>query len=368
MIKATFNAKEMKEIIGFTANIASQYSVDNSNTYIKVIVGKKSKIVYASRGVYLETKINFKDTSDGEFVIEPFYLEQLPSRSAETTISISKDDEGSYKMSYTNGKSKGELVIANELDAFNKSLMDASDYPSKFVTLNKSQLYNTVSKLLYKSSDNQLDKSVGLPIKIVASGKKATIYSCDSWCALMYSLDLKEKAEKCDVLTQGSLLKIAFSMTDDEMQFASDETYTRIKSKKFDLVVPTQELQILDFDEFYARQGNKPKTSATFKMEDIVGALEDVSNVSNIANIDPKVELSSKDGKITVTNTATVGKAKSVFKAKVKSDFDISIYTFWVTNFQSNFSGEIRFDLYKAAGMLTNKDESVKCIFPIMEA
>lgn len=366
MIKAKFNSKEMKEIVGFVANIANQYAVDSSNSYVKVVVGKHSKIIYAHKGVYLETKINLSDTTEGEFVIEPYYLEELPSRSAETTISVDKDDEGSFKLSYANGKSKGELIIANEVDAFNKQIMDSSDFPSKFVKLNKSQLANTVNKLLYNSTDKDLDKKIGLPIKIVANGKKATVYSGDAWCALIYELELKEKSDKCDILTQGSLLKIAFGMAADEMQFASNETFTRIKCNTFDLVVPTQELQIFEPNAFYESQG-KAKSSVTFNMSELIGGLEDVLNISRIANIDSKVDISVKGDKIIISNKANVGKAKSVVKGKSKKDFDISIYTDWITNFQKNFDGNTKLEVFKSAAVLTSEDSKVTGIIPIID-
>ena len=364
-IKGKFNSKEMKEAVSFIANIANSYAIDNSNNYVKVIVGEKGKLIYAHKGVYLEMKMNFTECKEGEFVIEPYFLEELPSRSNETSFEVDKDEDG-FKFSFANGKVKGDLVINNEMDAFNRQIMDSSEFPSNFVKLNKSQLANTVNKVLYTSSDNELDKKVGLPVKIVSKGKSAQIYAGDNWCALIYTIELKEKAEKCNILTQGSLLKSTFSVAGDEIQFASNENSTRVKSKKFDLIVPTQELQIFDPESFYEKQG-KSKSNVTFNMEEMTNALQDVLIVSKIANIDSKVEVSVKGDKITILNKANVGKSKATVKCKAKGEFTISIYADWLTNFSKNFEGDTKLELYKAAAILKNKDESVVGIIPIID-
>lgn len=363
-IKATFNSKEMSEAVGFVANVVNQYALDNSNIYVQVNVGKKGSIVYSNKGVYVSVNVSFRDFKEGSFVVEPYFLEELPKRSADTSIEVTKDDEGSFKLSYANGKSKGELVIANDDNTISK--LDEDNLPTKFVTLSKAQLATTVNKMLFNSVDQDLDKKVGLPIKIVAKGKKANIYSGDKWCALAYTLELKEKAEGCDILTQGSLLKTAFSLADDEIKFASNEKVTRIMCKKFDLIVPTQELQIFDPDTFFERQG-KVVSSVTFDMKKVLEAIDDVLIISKISNLDSKADISVKQDKLIISNKANVGKAKTSVKCKSKSDFNFSIYTDWLINFGKNFDGEVKLNLYKAAGVLYNSDESVMGIIPIMD-
>lgn len=244
--------------------------------------------------------------------------------------------------------------------------MDNSEFPSKFVRLSREQIAGTVNKVLFNSTDNELDKKIGLPIKIISKGKEVTIYSGDRNSALIYKLSLKEKAEKCEILTQGSLIKDTFAFTKDYVDFSSNETLTRIKSANFDLVVPTQELELFNLEDWFS-QNNKVISKVTFNMSDLTAALEDTSIISDIANITSRFNMVFKEGKITILNKANVGKAKATFKAKGTKEFDLFSFADWFTNIERNFDGEVTMTVMPAVAIVKNKDESVTAIIPMSE-
>lgn len=368
MIKLTVNSKELNNIVKFIAGISNKYSIDQNETNVKVVAGKKSKIVFASKGGnYLEVKVpSLKTEKEGEFVVDAFFLEKLPTRANETTIEVEKDEEGSFKLKYSNGKTKGDLVISNDIEGFNKQIMDTSEFPSKFVRLSRDQIASTVNKVLFNSTDNELDKKVGLPIKIISKGKEVTIYSGDRNSALIYKVSLKEKAEKCEILTQGSLIKDTFAFTKDYVDFSSNETLTRLKSSDFDLVVPTQELELFNLEDWFS-QHNKEISKITFKMSDLTAALEDTSIISDIANITSRFNMIYKDGKVTILNKANVGKAKATFKAKGTKEFNLYSFAEWFTNIERNFDGEVTMSIMPSVAIVKNKDASVTAIIPMSE-
>ena len=367
MIKLTVNAKELNNVVKFIAGISNKYSINQNETNVKVVVSKKSKIIFAAKENYLEVKVpSIKAEKEGEFVIDAFFLEKLPTRAAETTIEVNKDDEGSYSISYENGKSKGKLTIANDISGFNKQLMDSSEFPSKFIRLSREQLAGTVNKVLFTSTDSDLDKKVGLPIKIISKGKEVIIYSGDRDTALIYKLTLKEKAEKCEILTQGSLIKDTFAFTKDFVDFASNEAQTRVKSSNFDLIVPTQELELFNLEDWLS-QNSKELSKITFKMQDFIEALEDTSIISDIASIDSRFNMIYKNGKVTIINKANVGQAKATFKVKGTKEFNLYSQAEWFTNIQKNFDGEVIMTILPSCCIVRNKEETVKAIIPMSE-
>ena len=369
MIKLTVNSKELNDIIKFIANISSKYAVDQNATSVKVVATKKKKkIIFAAHGTYLEVDApSIVAEKEGEFVVDAFFLEKLPSRAKETNIEVEKDEEGSYRLKFANGKAKGDLVIANDIDNFNKQVMDSSEFPSKFITLSSKQIANTVNKVLFNSTDTELDKKIGLPIKIISKGKEVTIYSGDRNSALIYKLELKEKAEKCEILTQGSLIKDTFAFTSEFLNFASNETVTRLKSSNFDLVVPTQELELFNLEDWFS-QHSKKVSEITFKMSDLTAALEDTQIISDIANITSRFNMVFKDNKVTITNKANVGKAKAVFKASGSKEFNLYSYSEWFKNIEKNFGdSEVKMMIMPSVAIIKNKDESITAIIPMME-
>lgn len=367
MIKLSVNSKELNNTIKFIAGISNKYSINQSETNVKFVVSKKSKIIFASKGNYLEVKLpSVKVEKEGEFVIDAFFLEKLPTRANDTNIEVNKDDEGSYSLKYSNGKTNGNLVISNDVEGFNKQIMDSSEFPSKFIRLSREQIASTVNKVLFNSTDTELDKKVGLPLKIINKGKEATIYSGDRNSALIYKLTLKEKAEKCEILTQGSLIKDTFAFTKDYVDFASNESLTRIKSTNFDLIVPTQQLELFNLEEWLAQQ-SKVVSKVTFNMRDLVDALDDTSIISDIANITSRFNMIFKDGKITIVNKANVGKAKATFKAKGTKEFNLYSLAEWFNSIENNFEGEVTMTIMPPVSIIKNKDESITAIIPMTE-
>ena len=57
MIKLTVNAKELNNVVKFIAGISNKYSINQNETNVKVVISKKSKIIFAAKENYLEVKV-----------------------------------------------------------------------------------------------------------------------------------------------------------------------------------------------------------------------------------------------------------------------------------------------------------------------
>ena len=220
---------------------------------------------------------------------------------------------------------------------------------------------------MFNSTDPAITKQVGLPLHLIIKKNRVTIQTSDAFCAILYSVDLKEEAPSADILTQGVLLKAVLGMYKNcEIEFSSNNELTRLKSSKFEVVVPTRELVSYNIYEWFKKEKN-PKHTLLIKTEDISSLVSEVCVVSKLANIDPVVSFNYKGGKLTITNESTIGRATATVKAECKKEMSIRYNALWFLEFANRIKkGNVVISVYNGASVMSDETGDMKCIIPFM--
>lgn len=370
-LKVTLDSKELPKAINFISSIADMFSakiggVSTTDNVLLEAVKGKLYCTFAKQGVFVKVKIPANVESEGYLVAQPTFLSSLPNRAKEITLSVNKDDENSTMLVWKNGSSSGNLVVSDDKSVIENHLFDKSIIPTDSVTLNGESIGKIVNKILFDSSDERIDKKVGLPITIKAKKGNAIIQTNDAFRGVVCSTKI-ESDSKIDITTQGLLLQKVFSSYKEDVEFSSNESVTRIKSKNFDVIGMTTSFEKKDILAWIESQ-SKPNNIATIKTNDICGLIEDVIVVSKLANIDPIISLKFKKDKLIITNASELGKSSSVAKAAYKKEDEYRFNGKWFLQFASKLEkGEdIVFKVFGKGAVISNEKENIRCVLSMV--
>ena len=370
-LKITLGSKELPKAINFISSIADMFSakiggVTQSDNILLEANKGKLYCVYAKQGVFVKVRVPATVESDGYLIAQPTFLSTLPNRAKELSIELNKDDENSTIMKWKNGSSAGNLVVSDDKSSIENNSFDKSIIPTDSVTLNGESISRIINNILFDSSDERIDKKIGLPVTIKSKKGKAVIQTNDAFCAVICNTTI-ENDSKIDIITQGLLLQRVFSVFKEDVEFSSNESVTRLKGKNFEVIGTTSNFEKKDIVAWLEAQ-EKPTNVATIKTKDICGLIEDVIVVSKLANIDPIISLKFKKDRLTITNASELGKSFSVAKASYKKEEEYRFNGKWFSQFASKLDkGEdIIFKVYGKACVISNEKEDVKCIVPMV--
>lgn len=372
-LKLTVDSAELSQAIKFIGGISHLYSNvaegQKSNSAFILFEAKDGKVhlTYAHQGTYIKVKIKATVESDGFFVSDPFLLESLPVRAKVSSIETLKDGENNFHLKYSNGSVKHNIIVHNNKEIVTDNIPNKASIPSKGCTIQSSQVTSILNTVMFNSTDPAITKQVGLPLHLIIKKNRVTIQTSDAFCAILYSVDLKEEAPSADILTQGVLLKAVLGMYKNcEIEFSSNNELTRLKSSKFEVVVPTRELVSYNIYEWFKKEKN-PKHTLLIKTEDISSLVSEVCVVSKLANIDPVVSFNYKGGKLTITNESTIGRATATVKAECKKEMSIRYNALWFLEFANRIKkGNVVISVYNGASVMSDETGDMKCIIPFM--
>jgi len=364
-------SKQLSKVIGFIDSIASMYSdkstvaTSQDNVLLESNEGKVY-CIYAKQGIYIKVRLEANVINDGYIVVNPVYLSSLPSRAKDISISSEKDEEDNTIMKYKNGSSSGKLVVSDDKSSIEKQYISKKEIPSDSIKIETSELDKIVNKVLYTSSDPRIDKKLGLPITIKSRKEKVTVQSNDGFSAVIYKAKVKGMND-LSITTQGLLLQKCFSMFKDSVEFFNNETFTRLKGKKFDVIVTTNPYEKKDIVEWL--KGQKEVNRAEIKTKDIVGLVSDVIVVSKLANIDPIVSFKFKNEKLAIANESTLGKSISCAKASYEKEGEYRLNANHFINLVSKIEkGDgVIITIYGQACVAMDKEEKITCILPLLQ-
>jgi len=364
-------SKQLSKAIGFIDSIASMYSdkstvVTSQDNVLLESNGGKVNLIYAKQGIYIKIFLEATTMKDGFLVVNPIYLSSLPSRAKDTVISADKDEENNTIMKYKNGSSSGKLVVSDDKSLIEKQYISKKEIPLDGIKIDTSELDKIINKVLYVSSDPRIDKKLGLPITIKSKNENLTVQSNDGFSAIIYKAKVKGMKD-LSITTQGLLLQKCFSMFKDSVEFCNNNTFTRLKGKKFDVIVTTTCFEKKDIVDWLKNQ--KVVNKAEIKTKDIIGLINDVIVVSKLANIDPLVSFKLKNNKLVITNESTLGKSTSCAKASYKKEGEYRLNANHFINLVSKIEkGEdITLMMYGQACVAMDKEEKLTCILPLLQ-
>lgn len=370
-LNITLDSKELPKAINFISSIADMFSAkiggvtETDNVLLESVKGKLY-CTYAKQGVYVKVKIPATVNSEGYLIAQPTFLSSLPNRAKETYIEVSKDEENSTIMKWKNGSSSGNLVVSDDRKNIENHSFDKSIIPTDSVTLDGAVIGKIINTILFDSTDERIDKKVGLPLTLKSKKGNTVIQTNDAFCAVVYKTKL-ENNSKFNITTQGLLLQKVFSAFKEDVEFSANESVTRIKGKSFEVIGTTASFEKKDIVAWLEEQ-DKPFNVITVKTNDICGLIEDVIVVSKLANIDPIVSFKLKKDRLYITNASELGKSSSVAKATYSKEAEYRFNAKWFTQFASKLEkGEdVILTVYKGASVLSDKNENIKCIIPMV--
>ncbi len=372
--KLVTKSSSLKEAISFVESISRLYSgiaETNKNSADEYILiknkDKKSTVTYAKQGVMVRSVLESSVCEDGFLVIDPYIVETIPSRANETTLEVDVDRDKNKILKFCNGSSRGSVAITDDAELVESHIPSKDNIPNNFIKIANESMGKIISLVLYDSTDERINKKIGLPVRIAAHKNKICVQTGDSICGVTYKTKSKEVLPKIDILTQGLLLKQVFnSANKNEISFASNEKTTRIKTNKFEIIVPTQEMELPDINTWMSNQP-KPIQSIEVNAIDIYNAVNDACVVSNIANItDPVVTIVLKDKKAVVCAEESIGKSTSTIKANFSKQATLKYDAIWFNQMSSKIKGKLFIDVFDSVSILRDENNKINCIVPFI--
>lgn len=376
-MKATFNTEELHNGIKFIGSLIRMYNgtsggADSSDVVLLEATKESKRIVYANKGIVLKVELSDVNVEDeGVIVCDPYYIESLPNRAKVTTLELIKEKDV-VSMKYSNGASRGKLAVTTNKELIENHYISKETLPKKFSKLRLDNTLSIINTVSYDSFDMRIDKKMGIPIRFIGKDKNICVQSGDGMMAVTYKDKLKEPIEDLSVFTNSLLLKTTLSFfKDDVINFSSNEQFTRLKNKKYDIVVPTQQQQLADISSWIKQQG-KPSNTISFENEKALNALSDAVVTATIAkDANPNITFDFKDGKCIVYYKAVVGKSQSTFKCDFKNNIEIMFNSKYFNLMASKLNGSVVMDIYKDKKenkvfcvVLHDKEEKVSCVIP----
>lgn len=369
-MNVTLESKELTKAINFISNISAMFStniggVASDDRVLLEATKGKLYCTYAKQGVFIKVKIPSNVSAEGYLISQPTYLSTLPSRAKELTLAVEKDDENSTILKWKNGSSFGNLVVSDDKKLIENHFFDKDSLPKDSVILNGETIGKIINSILFESTDERIDKKIGLPITIKSKKGKAVIQTNDAFRAVICSTSI-ENDSKIDITTQGLLLQKVFSAYKDDIEFSANESLTRLKGKNFDVVCCTNEFEKKDIVAWLEAK-DKPTNVIEIKTEDICGLIDDVTVVSKLANIDPVVSFKFKKDKLFITNVAEIGKSSASTKATYKKEAEYRFNGKWFSQFGEKLKGKnIFMTMYDNICVIADEEQTIKCIIPTM--
>lgn len=371
-LNVSLESKDLTKAINFIASIADMFSTNIggvSSTDNVLLETNKGKLycTYAKQGVFVRVRIPATVTSEGYLIAQPTFLSTLPSRAKELSLVVEKDDENSTVMKWKNGSSSGNLVVSDDKKVIENHSFSKDMIPTDSVLLDCENIGKIIRNVLFDSSDERIDKKVGLPVTIKSKKGKAVIQTNDAFCAVISSTDI-ENSSKIDITTQGLLLQKVFSSFKEDIEFSANESVTRLKGKNYEVICCTYGFEKKDIVTWLENQ-DKPTNVVTITSDDICGLIEDVIVVSKLANIDPIISFKFKKNKLYITNASELGKSSSVTKASYKKEDEYRYNAKWFLQFASKLEKgkNILLKVYSNASVISNEEETIKCIIPMVQ-